>query len=64
MGRQYERCTDCDNCANIAKSRRAWRVRIAAGVDQELLGLTDGESRRVLEERRREHATAEAEHLA
>ncbi|MEU2181044.1 hypothetical protein [Streptomyces thermolilacinus] len=51
---------DCDNCANILHSRRAWRVRIAAEVDQELPGLEQDARHREIEARMRRHAEAEA----
>ncbi|WP_261993728.1 hypothetical protein, partial [Streptomyces sp. t39] len=51
---------DCDNCANILHSRRAWRVRIAAEVDQELPGLETDARYREIEARMRRHAEAEA----
>ncbi|OII64363.1 hypothetical protein BJP40_02290 [Streptomyces sp. CC53] len=51
---------DCDNCANILHSRRAWRVRIAAEVDQELPGLEQDARYREIEARMRRHAEAEA----
>ncbi|MFE6813532.1 hypothetical protein [Streptomyces sp. NPDC057675] len=50
---------DCDNCANVLHSRRAWRVRIAAEVDQELPGLETDERYREIEARMRRHAEAE-----
>ncbi|MEU3050125.1 hypothetical protein ABZ705_27060 [Streptomyces sp. NPDC006984] len=55
---------DCENCGNVMHLRRARRARIGADIDRELPGLSDGERRRVLEERLREHAAAEAEDLA
>ncbi|MFJ6250627.1 MULTISPECIES: hypothetical protein [unclassified Streptomyces] len=51
---------DCDNCANILHSRRAWRVWIAAEVDQELPGLDQDARYREIEARMRRHAEAEA----
>ncbi|MEU8622655.1 hypothetical protein [Streptomyces sp. NPDC048623] len=51
---------DCDNCANILHSRRAWRVRIAAEVDRELPGLDQDARYREIEARMRRHAEAEA----
>ncbi len=51
---------DCDNCANILHSRRAWRVRVAAEVDQELPGLETDARYREIEARMRRHAEAEA----
>ncbi|MEV6400542.1 hypothetical protein AB0M39_38160 [Streptomyces sp. NPDC051907] len=51
---------DCDNCANILHSRRAWGVRIAAEVDQELPGLETDARYREIEARMRRHAEAEA----
>ncbi|MEU5810949.1 hypothetical protein [Streptomyces sp. NPDC047718] len=54
---------DCDNCANILHSRRAWRVRIAAEVDQELPGLETDARYREIEARMRRHAEAEAADL-
>ncbi|MGW3954051.1 hypothetical protein ACWEKM_24730 [Streptomyces sp. NPDC004752] len=53
--------TGCENCQNAIHLRRARRARIGADIDRELPGLADGERRRVLEERMREHAAAEAE---
>ncbi|MEU9654386.1 hypothetical protein AB0E00_36595 [Streptomyces sp. NPDC048110] len=54
---------DCENCGNVIHLRRARRTRIGADIDRELPGLSDSERRRVLEERLREHAAAEAEDL-
>ncbi|MER7826955.1 hypothetical protein ABTX85_30845 [Streptomyces sp. NPDC096097] len=54
---------DCENCGNVIHLRRARRARIGADVDRELPGLSDGERRRVLEERLREQAALEAEDL-
>lgn len=51
---------DCDNCANVLHSRRAWRVRIAAEVDQELPGLETDARFREIEARMRRHAAVEA----
>ncbi|MEU5437984.1 hypothetical protein AB0G73_32080 [Streptomyces sp. NPDC020719] len=51
---------ECDNCGNVIHLRRARRVRIAAEIDQELLGLADGERRQVLEARLREQTAIEA----
>ncbi|MFE7512746.1 hypothetical protein ACFU8I_16245 [Streptomyces sp. NPDC057540] len=50
----------CDNCDNILHSRQAWRVRIAAEVDQELPGLETDARYREIEARMRRHAEAEA----
>ncbi len=55
---------DCENCGNVIHLRRARRARIGADIDRELPGLSDGERRRVLEERLREQAALEAEGLA
>ncbi|MEU4800480.1 hypothetical protein [Streptomyces sp. NPDC023327] len=52
--------TDCDNCANVLHSRRAWRARIAAEVNQELPGLETDARYREIEARMRRHAEAEA----
>lgn len=52
---------ECGNCGNVVHIRRARRAKIAAEVDRELPGLSEGERRRVLEERLREHAAIEAE---
>ncbi|MEU9983731.1 hypothetical protein [Streptomyces sp. NPDC050856] len=52
---------ECENCGNVIHIRRARRARIAAEVDRELPGLSEGERRRVLEERLREQAAIEAE---
>ncbi|MFF8513221.1 hypothetical protein ACF064_34715 [Streptomyces sp. NPDC015492] len=54
---------DCDNCANILHSRRAWRVRIVAEVDRELPGLETDARDREIEARLRRHAEAEAADL-
>ncbi|MGJ5899273.1 hypothetical protein ACSCBZ_46155 [Streptomyces niveiscabiei] len=54
---------DCENCGNVLHFRRARRARIGADIDRELPGLSDGERRRVLEERLREQAAIEAEDL-
>ncbi|WP_435887881.1 hypothetical protein [Streptomyces chartreusis] len=54
---------DCENCGNMIHLRRARRARIGADIDRELPGLSDGERRRVLEERLREQAAIEAEDL-
>ncbi|QNT98382.1 hypothetical protein HEP81_08154 (plasmid) [Streptomyces griseofuscus] len=54
---------DCEMCGNVVHIRRARRAKTAAEIDKELPGLSDGERRRVLEERLREHATAEAADL-
>ncbi|MFC8294863.1 hypothetical protein ACFUJ0_10505 [Streptomyces sp. NPDC057242] len=51
---------DCDNCANVLHSRRAWRVRITAEVDRELPGLDQDARYREIEARMRRHAQAEA----
>jgi hypothetical protein len=51
---------DCDNCANVLHLRRAWRVRIAAEVDQELPGLEPDARYREIEVRMRRHADSEA----
>ncbi|MFI2025624.1 hypothetical protein [Streptomyces olivaceoviridis] len=51
----------CENCGNVVHIRRARRAKIAAEVDRELPGLSEGERRRVLEERLREQAAIEAE---
>ncbi|OEJ21837.1 hypothetical protein AR457_40855 [Streptomyces agglomeratus] len=52
---------ECENCHNVIHIRRARRARIAAEVDRELPGLSDGERHQVLEERLREQAAIEAE---
>ncbi|MGW4359467.1 hypothetical protein ACWEKU_12005 [Streptomyces californicus] len=52
--------TGCDNCANILHARRAWRVRIAAEVGQELPGLETDARYREIEARMRRHVEAEA----
>lgn len=54
---------DCDNCANVLHIRKAWRVRIAAEVDQELPGLETDARYREIEARMRRHAEAEAADL-
>ncbi|MGW7821880.1 hypothetical protein ACWGLF_28020 [Streptomyces puniciscabiei] len=55
--------TGCENCATVIHIRRAQRARIGADIDRELPGLSASERRRVLEDRLREHATAEAADL-
>ncbi|MFB8247333.1 hypothetical protein ACFC5X_20105 [Streptomyces sp. NPDC055952] len=55
---------ECEMCGNVIHIRRAQRAKIAAEVDRELPGLTEGERRRVLEDRLREQAAIEAEDLA
>ncbi|MFE0580211.1 hypothetical protein [Streptomyces sp. NPDC058874] len=55
---------DCENCGNVLHLRRARRARIGADIDRELPGLSDGERRRVLEERLRDQAVLDAEDLA
>ncbi|MFF1511887.1 hypothetical protein [Streptomyces sp. NPDC058326] len=54
---------DCDNCVNVLHVRRAWRVRIAAEVDQELPGLEQDARYREIETRMHRHAEAEAADL-
>jgi hypothetical protein len=54
---------DCENCNNVVHIRRARRAKIAAQIDRELPGLSEGKRRRVLEERLREQAAIEAEDL-
>ncbi|MFB7483001.1 hypothetical protein ACFUEM_32660 [Streptomyces anulatus] len=53
----------CGNCGNVVHLRRARRARTVAEIDRELPHLGDDERRRVLEERLREQAAAEAEDL-
>ncbi|MDQ0904116.1 hypothetical protein QFZ22_000101 [Streptomyces canus] len=55
---------ECENCNNVLHIRRARRAKIVAQIDRELPGLSEGERRRVLEERLREQAAIEAEGLA
>ncbi|EST17907.1 hypothetical protein M878_46135 (plasmid) [Streptomyces roseochromogenus subsp. oscitans DS 12.976] len=55
--------TGCENCANVIHIRAARRARIGSDIDRELPGLSARERRRVLEDRLREHATAEAADL-
>ncbi|MFH9016112.1 hypothetical protein ACH4C6_32625 [Streptomyces sp. NPDC017943] len=55
---------ECEMCGNVIHIRRAQRAKIAAEVDRELPGLTEGERRRVIEARLREQAAIEAEDLA
>ncbi|MFE3122286.1 hypothetical protein ACFXHD_02580 [Streptomyces hydrogenans] len=62
-GARLDTGADCDNCANILHSRRAWRVRIAAEVDQELPGIETDARYREIEARMRRHAEAEAADL-
>ncbi|MEU1516267.1 hypothetical protein ABZ490_29715 [Streptomyces sp. NPDC005811] len=54
---------ECDNCGNVIHIRRARRAKIAADIDRELPGLGTVERRRVLKDRLREYAAAEAEDL-
>ncbi|MET9760029.1 hypothetical protein ABZ016_13385 [Streptomyces sp. NPDC006372] len=54
---------ECENCGNVLHIRRARRAKIAAEVDRELPGRSEGERRRVLDERLREQAAIEAEGL-
>ncbi|WP_329625922.1 hypothetical protein OG357_38460 (plasmid) [Streptomyces sp. NBC_01255] len=54
---------DCDNCDNVLHVRRAWRVRIAAKVDQELPGLETDARYREIEARMRRHTEVEAADL-
>ncbi|MFE3122158.1 hypothetical protein ACFXHD_01930 [Streptomyces hydrogenans] len=56
-GAQLDTGADCDN---VLHNRRAWRVRIAAEVDQELPGLETGARYREIEARMRRHAEVEA----
>ncbi|MFB7936937.1 hypothetical protein [Streptomyces sp. NPDC056049] len=59
-GARLDTGADCDNCANVVHSRRAWRVRITTEVDQELPGLETDARFREIEARMRRHAEAEA----
>lgn len=59
-GARLDTGADCENCDNVLHSRRAWRVRIAAEVDQELPGLETDARYREIEARMRRHAEAEA----
>ncbi|MFC8705858.1 hypothetical protein ACFUIV_27245 [Streptomyces anulatus] len=54
---------ECGNCGNVVHLRRARRARTVAEIGRELPHLGDDERRRVLEERLREQAAAEAEDL-
>ncbi|MGW2710667.1 hypothetical protein ACWC4J_16990 [Streptomyces sp. NPDC001356] len=51
---------ECENCGNVIHLKRARRVKIAAQVERELPGLSEGDRRRVLEKRLREQAAIEA----
>ncbi|MFE5796285.1 hypothetical protein ACFQ8C_27415 [Streptomyces sp. NPDC056503] len=62
-GARLDTGADCDNCANVVHLRRAWRVRIAAEVDQELPGLDQDARYREIEARMRRHAETEAADL-
>ncbi|MFF5638242.1 hypothetical protein [Streptomyces sp. NPDC012825] len=62
-GARIDTGADCANCENVLHSRRAWRVRIAAEVDQELPGLETDARYREIEARLRRHAEAEAADL-
>ncbi|MFJ5129889.1 hypothetical protein ACIP80_32985 [Streptomyces sp. NPDC088555] len=55
--------TPCETCGNVIHIRRARRAKAAAEIDRELPGLSDGERRRVLEDRLRGQASREAENL-
>ncbi|MFE4660568.1 hypothetical protein ACFRFJ_28235 [Streptomyces hydrogenans] len=59
-GTRLDTGADCDNCDNVLHLRRAWRVRIAAEVDQELPGVETDARYREIEARMRRHAEAEA----
>ncbi|OKJ48145.1 hypothetical protein AMK27_38825 [Streptomyces sp. CB02009] len=59
-GTRLDTGADCDNCANVLHVRRAWRVRIATEVDEQLPGLGQDERYREIEARMRRHAKAEA----
>lgn len=54
---------ECGNCGNVVHLRRARRARTAAEIDRDLPDLGNDERRRVLEDRLREQAAAEAEDL-
>lgn len=54
---------ECGNCGNVVHLRRARRARTVAEIDRELPHLGDDERRRVIEDRLREQAAAEAEDL-
>ncbi|OEJ36316.1 hypothetical protein [Streptomyces agglomeratus] len=54
---------ECEMCGNVIHIRRARRAKTAAEIDRELPRLSDGERRRVLEDRLREQAAIEAEDL-
>ncbi|MEU9858641.1 hypothetical protein [Streptomyces sp. NPDC047974] len=59
-GARLDTGADCDNCANVLHSRRAWRARITSTVAEEMPGLDEYERRRVVEARMREYAAVEA----
>ncbi|MGW5003130.1 hypothetical protein ACWEP8_36370 [Streptomyces hydrogenans] len=59
-GARLDTGADCDNCANVLHSRRAWRARITTTVAEEMPGLDEYERRRVVEARMREYAVVEA----
>ncbi|MDV5143194.1 hypothetical protein R1T08_02430 [Streptomyces sp. SBC-4] len=63
-GTRLDTGADCDNCANVLHVRRAWRVRIAAEVDEELPGLDQDARYREIEARMRRHAEKETADLA
>ncbi|MFH9749036.1 hypothetical protein ACH4MN_31950 [Streptomyces anulatus] len=60
-GTRLDTGSECENYGNVVHIRRARRARTAAEIDRELPHLGDDERRRVLEERLRGHAAAEAE---
>ncbi|MFH9655605.1 hypothetical protein ACH4MT_32525 [Streptomyces anulatus] len=62
-GTRLDTGSECENYGNVVHIRRARRARTAAEIDRELPHLGDDERRRVLEERLREHAAAEAQDL-
>ncbi|MGO4634996.1 hypothetical protein AB4225_29315 [Streptomyces sp. 2RAF24] len=62
-GSRLDTGADCDNCATVLHSRRAWRVRIAAEVDRELPGLGRDARYREIEARMRRRAEAGAADL-
>ncbi|MGW2841858.1 hypothetical protein ACWCWD_29235 [Streptomyces sp. NPDC001493] len=53
----------CESCANVLHVRRAARIQVTAGVDQELPGLDDAARRQVVEERLRTRTAVDAEHF-
>ncbi|GHI26930.1 hypothetical protein Shyd_83010 [Streptomyces hydrogenans] len=59
-GARLDTGADCDNCANVLHSRRAWRARITSTVAEEMPGLGRVRAAPRREARMREYAAVEA----